>query len=89
MTALPVLPVADSLRQGQDGRMAGVVERDGLWRVQTPQAFRRGVIEAAGGIITDWDGRPLGFESDGRVVSAATPELHHELLQLLSTGAGR
>ena len=45
--ALPALPVADSLRQGQDGRMAGVVERDGLWRAQTPQAFRRGVIEAA------------------------------------------
>lgn len=45
--ALPVLPVADSLRRATDGRMDGVVERDGLWRAQTPQAFRRGVIEAA------------------------------------------
>jgi 2-C-methyl-D-erythritol 4-phosphate cytidylyltransferase/2-C-methyl-D-erythritol 2,4-cyclodiphosphate synthase len=45
--ALPVLPVADSLRRGEDGVMAGVVERDGLWRAQTPQTFRRGVIEAA------------------------------------------
>ncbi len=45
--ALPVLPVADSLRRGEEGRMAGVVEREGLWRAQTPQGFRRGVIEAA------------------------------------------
>jgi len=45
--ALPALPVADSLRRGGDGLIAGVVERDGLWRAQTPQAFRRGVIQAA------------------------------------------
>ncbi|NBB63916.1 bifunctional 2-C-methyl-D-erythritol 4-phosphate cytidylyltransferase/2-C-methyl-D-erythritol 2,4-cyclodiphosphate synthase [Pseudomonas sp. ODNR1LW] len=51
--ALPVLPVADSLRRGADGLMAGVVERDGLWRAQTPQAFRRGTIEAAYAAWTD------------------------------------
>lgn len=45
--ALPALPVADSLRRGVDGLMAGVVERDGLWRAQTPQAFRRQTIESA------------------------------------------
>jgi 2-C-methyl-D-erythritol 4-phosphate cytidylyltransferase / 2-C-methyl-D-erythritol 2,4-cyclodiphosphate synthase len=45
--ALPALPVADSLRRGVDGLMAGVVERDGLWRAQTPQAFRLQTIEAA------------------------------------------
>jgi len=45
--ALPALPVADSLRRGDAGFMAGVVDRDGLWRAQTPQTFRRGVIEAA------------------------------------------
>ena len=45
--ALPALPVADSLRRGEAGRMAGPIDRDGLWRAQTPQAFRRGVIEAA------------------------------------------
>jgi histidinol phosphatase-like enzyme (inositol monophosphatase family) len=28
------------------------------------------VIEGAGGIITDWQGRPLGLTSDGRVVAA-------------------
>ncbi|WAC58671.1 bifunctional 2-C-methyl-D-erythritol 4-phosphate cytidylyltransferase/2-C-methyl-D-erythritol 2,4-cyclodiphosphate synthase [Brevundimonas sp. SL130] len=45
--ALPALPVADSLRRGAEGLMAGVVERDGLWRAQTPQAFRRQTIESA------------------------------------------
>jgi len=41
------------------------------------------VIEGAGGVITDWQGAPLGLHSDGRVVSAATPELHAQLLELL------
>ncbi|WP_406647473.1 inositol monophosphatase family protein [Aliisedimentitalea scapharcae] len=41
------------------------------------------VIQAAGGIMTDWVGNPLTMESDGRVVSAATPELHQQLLQLI------
>lgn len=41
------------------------------------------LITAAGGIITDWDGAPLTMQSDGRVVTAATPELHTEVLALL------
>lgn len=41
------------------------------------------VVEAAGGIMTDWDGKPLSLASDGRVVSAATPGLHAQLLTLL------
>ena len=42
-----------------------------------------GLVQGAGGIMTDWQGRPLGLESDGRVVSAATPELHARMLELL------
>ena len=42
-----------------------------------------GVVEGAGGVITDWDGRPLTRASDGRVVAAATPALHAALLALL------
>ena len=42
------------------------------------------VIEGAGGVITDWNGAALTLHSDGRVVSAATPELHAELLELLA-----
>ena len=38
------------------------------------------VIEEAGGIITDWEGKSLNLDSDGRVVSAATPQLHAQLL---------
>ncbi|MEN5364246.1 bifunctional 2-C-methyl-D-erythritol 4-phosphate cytidylyltransferase/2-C-methyl-D-erythritol 2,4-cyclodiphosphate synthase [Brevundimonas intermedia] len=51
--ALPVLAVADSLRRGDAEVMTDVVERDGLWRAQTPQAFRRRVIEAAYAAWTD------------------------------------
>lgn len=43
-----------------------------------------GLIEAAGGIVTDWEGRPLGLQSDGRVIAAATPELHRQALALLA-----
>lgn len=42
------------------------------------------VIEGAGGIVTDWQGQELGLNSDGRVVAAATPALHAELLKGLS-----
>jgi fructose-1,6-bisphosphatase/inositol monophosphatase family enzyme len=42
------------------------------------------VIEGAGGVITDWRGTRLGLESDGRVVAAATPALHGELVQRLN-----
>ena len=45
--ALPVLPVADSLRRGADGVMGEPVSRDGLWLAQTPQGFRLGAIRAA------------------------------------------
>lgn len=41
------------------------------------------IISAAGGVVTDWQGQPLGLNSDGRVISAATPDLHREILALL------
>lgn len=42
------------------------------------------VVEEAGGIMTDWAGKPLTLHSDGRVISAATPELHAQLLEMLA-----
>jgi histidinol phosphatase-like enzyme (inositol monophosphatase family) len=42
------------------------------------------VIEGAGGVITDWQGRPLGLDSDGQVVAAATRALHRELTERLN-----
>ncbi|RYZ11101.1 MAG: inositol monophosphatase family protein, partial [Comamonadaceae bacterium] len=47
-----------------------------------------GLIEAAGGVITDWMGRPLGLHSDGRVVAAATPALHAQALEVLRAVPG-
>lgn len=41
------------------------------------------VIAAAGGFMTDWNGAPLTLKSDGRVVAAATRDLHREVLALL------
>ena len=40
------------------------------------------VIEAAGGIVTDWSGGPAHM--GGRVLAAATPELHASAMALLS-----
>lgn len=41
------------------------------------------VIEGAGGRITDWSGARLTLASDGRVLAAATPELHAAALAQL------
>jgi len=46
--------------------------------IQAPIA----VIEAAGGIVTDWDGGPV--HEGGRAVAAANPEVHAEALALLN-----
>jgi 2-C-methyl-D-erythritol 4-phosphate cytidylyltransferase/2-C-methyl-D-erythritol 2,4-cyclodiphosphate synthase len=37
--AIPAVPVADTLKRGVDGRIAATVDRSGLFRAQTPQAF--------------------------------------------------
>ena len=38
--AIPAVAVADTLKRGRDGLIAGTVPRDGLHRAQTPQGFR-------------------------------------------------
>jgi 2-C-methyl-D-erythritol 4-phosphate cytidylyltransferase / 2-C-methyl-D-erythritol 2,4-cyclodiphosphate synthase len=45
--AIPVLPVVDSVVRGAGGVRGAFVDRDGLYRVQTPQAFRFDAILAA------------------------------------------
>lgn len=45
--ALPALPVTDSLRRGDQGMVVGAVDRENLWRAQTPQAFRLKTIRDA------------------------------------------
>lgn len=43
------------------------------------------VVQAAGGVITDWEGNALGLGSGGRVVAAATPALHAALIASLAS----
>ncbi|RDV07857.1 bifunctional 2-C-methyl-D-erythritol 4-phosphate cytidylyltransferase/2-C-methyl-D-erythritol 2,4-cyclodiphosphate synthase [Sphingorhabdus pulchriflava] len=70
--AVPALPVVDSLSRGNvEGTLTEVVEREHLFRIQTPQAFRHDVISNAhkawqtGQIATD----------DARMVMAAGHEV--------------
>lgn len=45
--AAPALPVTDALWRGAAGLVSGTMDRAGLWRAQTPQAFRFAPILAA------------------------------------------
>ena len=46
--AITAIPVHDTLKRVDDnGIVQCTVERDGLWRVQTPQAFRYGLLGEA------------------------------------------
>ena len=46
--AVAALPVVDTLKEvAPDGRIVRTVERGGLWRAQTPQAFPLRIIERA------------------------------------------
>ncbi|TAK98013.1 MAG: histidinol-phosphatase [Rhodospirillaceae bacterium] len=42
------------------------------------------VVEAAGGIVTDWSGQPLTMASDGDVIALGDPRLHNAAVKLLS-----
>lgn len=44
------------------------------------------VVQSAGGIMTDWQGRPLGLHSDGRVVAAGDERIHAQALKIFSAG---
>ena len=44
------------------------------------------VVEAAGGTMTDWDGRPLTLHSDGRVIAAGDARIHARALKILQSG---
>lgn len=47
-SAVPALPIGDTIKRAdQYGRILGTVPRDGLWRVQTPQAFPREALVRA------------------------------------------
>lgn len=41
------------------------------------------IIEGAGGVITDWDGQPLGLGSGSHVLAAGDPAIHREALAIV------
>lgn len=42
------------------------------------------VIEGAGGVITDWEGRPLTIYSGNRLIASGNPKRHAEALRILA-----
>jgi len=42
------------------------------------------IVEQAGGVISDWQGNPLGLSSGAQVIAAATPQLHEAALNVLN-----
>src|SRR6185437_1357735 len=45
--AIAALPVRDTVKRGDGGRVAATIDRSALWRAQTPQGFHYGPIVAA------------------------------------------
>ncbi len=45
--AIAAVPVADTIKRGDGHRIAGTMDRNGLWRAQTPQGFRFAEILSA------------------------------------------
>jgi len=43
--AIAAAPVTDTIKEARDGTVLRTLNRAGLWAVQTPQAFRRDVLE--------------------------------------------
>jgi 2-C-methyl-D-erythritol 4-phosphate cytidylyltransferase len=82
--AVPVLPVADTLKRVERGVVAETVERDGLATAQTPQAFladslRRalsgdldGVTDCASAVERA-GGRVASVDGDPRLLKVTTP----------------
>ena len=43
-----------------------------------------GLVEAAGGVMSDWQGTPLTQNPSGRIITAANPQLHLRLMRLIA-----
>ncbi len=66
--AVPALPVIDSVsRATPDAMLSETVDREGLFRIQTPQAFRHDVISKA---HAEWDSGKVATD-DARMAMAA------------------
>lgn len=85
--ACPALPVADTLKRLESGQVAATVDRAGLHRVQTPQAFRYAMIAEAyavlaadaaptddAGVLEAAGGRVVLVAGDPRLEKLTRPE---------------
>ncbi|QTN25046.1 2-C-methyl-D-erythritol 4-phosphate cytidylyltransferase [Rhizobacter sp. AJA081-3] len=81
---LLALPVADTLKQAEGGRVAATLSRVDKWSAQTPQMFRLGMLRealrAAGTAVTDDSSaieaqglRPLLVEGDSENLKVTWP----------------
>ncbi len=72
--AIPVLPVAETLKRIEGERVAGTVDRDGLASAQTPQGIRADVFRAA---LSRYpaDG-PETWTDEASLLEACTIEVH-------------
>ncbi len=102
--ATVALPIADTLvRAGTPGRWGELVPREGLWAVQTPQAFRRAALLAAheqaardgvqvtddASLITRGGGPVRLVPGDARLFKVTTPgDLHLAAALAASWDAG-
>ncbi|MDE6874476.1 MAG: 2-C-methyl-D-erythritol 4-phosphate cytidylyltransferase [Lachnospiraceae bacterium] len=72
--AVPAVPVKDTIKQVRDGFAAGTLQREELYAVQTPQAFRAGLLWEAfgkyGQLAAQGDtcGQLLGITDDAVLV---------------------
>lgn len=41
------------------------------------------IVSNAGGVISDWDGKPLTIENGGNVLASGSQELHKQVLEIL------
>ena len=78
-------PLADTLKIGENGRVASTLNRVNKWQAQTPQMFRLGMLrqalEAAGDQLTDESSaieamglKPLLVEAGGQNFKVTYPE---------------
>ena len=82
--AVPALPVGDTLKRAEDGRVVETVDRSGLYAVQTPQAFvtaalRRALASGSGdatdcaSFVEEAGGRVRLVEGDRRLEKVTVP----------------
>lgn len=78
--AIAAAPVTDTIKQADgEGMVTRTLDRAGLWAVQTPQVFRRGVLERAldvpGDVLAQaTDDAWLVERAGGRVVVVSAPK---------------